>query len=85
MELELLKKRYGDRLILVGGIDCSQLLPLGTPDDIRREVQRAVRVAAPGGGFFIGSSSEVNPATPLENVLAFYEACREYGRYPVGG
>jgi uroporphyrinogen decarboxylase len=85
MELEPLKKRYGDRLILVGGIDCSQLLPLGTPDDIRREVKRAMQVAAPGGGFFIGSSSEVNPATPLENVLAFYEACHEYGRYPTGG
>lgn len=85
MELEPLKKRYGDRLILVGGIDCSQLLPLGTPDDIRQEVQRAMQVAAPGGGFFIGSSSEVNPATPLENVLAFYEACHEYGRYPIGG
>ncbi|MDW8321170.1 MAG: uroporphyrinogen decarboxylase family protein [Armatimonadota bacterium] len=85
MELETLKKRYGDRLVLVGGIDCSQLLPLGAPDDIRREVERAMQVAAPGGGFFIGSSSEINPATPLENVLAFYEACREYGRYPVGG
>lgn len=83
MELEPLKRRYGHRLILVGGIDCSQLLPLGTPEEIRREVQRAMRVAAPGGGFFIGSSSEVNPATPLENVLAFYEACHEYGKYPI--
>ncbi|GIV15996.1 MAG: hypothetical protein KatS3mg022_1431 [Armatimonadota bacterium] len=85
MELEPLKKRYGHRLILVGGIDCSQLLPLGTPEHIRREVKRAMQVAAPGGGFFIGSSSEVNPATPLENVLAFYEACHEYGKYPIGG
>lgn len=83
MELEPLKKRYGDRLVLVGGIDCSQLLPLGTPDDIRQAVQHAMQVAAPGGGLFIGSSSEVNPATPLENVLAFYQACHEYGRYPI--
>lgn len=83
MELEPLKRRYGHRLILVGGIDCSQLLPLGTPEQIRGAVQHAVQVAAPGGGFFIGSSSEVNPATPLENVLAFYEACRGYGRYPL--
>jgi len=83
MELAPLKKRYGDRLILVGGMDCSQLLPLATPEEIRQAVQQAMRVAAPGGGFFIGSSSEMNPATPLENVLAFYEACEEYGRYPV--
>ncbi|MCS6949702.1 MAG: uroporphyrinogen decarboxylase family protein [Armatimonadota bacterium] len=83
MELEPLKRRYGRRLILVGGIDCSQLLPLGTLEEIRRAVRHAMQVAAPGGGFFIGSSSEVNPATPLENVLAFYEACREYGKYPL--
>lgn len=83
MELKPLKKRYGNRLILVGGIDCSQLLPLGTPEEIRQAVQRAMQVAAPGGGLFIGSSSEINPATPLENVLAFYSACHEYGRYPI--
>jgi uroporphyrinogen decarboxylase len=83
MDLGVLKRRYGKNLILVGGIDCSQLLPLGTPEQIRQSVKEAMRVAAPGGGFFIGSSSEIVPATPLENVLAFYEACREYGRYPI--
>jgi hypothetical protein len=83
MTLEGLRKRYGSRLILVGGMDCSQLLPLGTPGEIRAAVRDAMRVAAPGGGLFIGSSSEIVPATPLENVLTFYEACREYGRYPI--
>lgn len=83
MDLCELKRRYGKRLILVGGIDCSVLLPLGTPQQIRQAVKEAVRIAAPGGGFFIGSSSEITPATPLENVLAFYEACRTFGRYPM--
>jgi len=83
MDLELLKKRWGDKLILVGGMDCSQLLPLGTPEEIREKVKWALRVAAPGGGFFIGSSSEIVPATPLENVLAFYQAIHEFGRYPI--
>lgn len=81
MDLAVLKKRYGEDLVLVGGIDCSQLLPLGTVGDIRRQVERAMEVAGRGGGFFIGSSSEIVPATPLENVLAFYDACREFGRY----
>ncbi len=84
MDLERLKKRYGSRLILVGGIDCSLLLPLGTPQEIREAVRRAMEVAGRGGGFFIGSSSEITPATPLENVLVFYQACRKLGRYPVG-
>ena len=83
MELGVLRRRYGKNLILVGGIDCSQLLPLGTPEHIREGVKEAMRVAAPGGGFFIGSSSEIVPATPVENILAFYAACQEFGKYPI--
>ncbi|MGB9607463.1 MAG: uroporphyrinogen decarboxylase family protein [bacterium] len=83
MDLELLKRKWGDKLILVGGIDCSQLLPLGTPEEIREKVKWAIKVAAPGGGFFIGSSSEIVPSTPLENVLTFYQAIHEFGKYPI--
>ncbi|MBC7327163.1 hypothetical protein H5T87_03490 [bacterium] len=83
MDLELLKKKWGDKLILVGGIDCSQLLPLGTPEEIREKVKWALKVAGPGGGFFIGSSSEIVPSTPLENVLTFYQAIHEFGKYPI--
>jgi hypothetical protein len=83
MTLAALRQRYGRRLILVGGIDCSQLLPLGTPAQIREAVRDALAAAAPGGGLFIGSSSEITPSTPAENVLAFYDACRTDGRYPI--
>lgn len=83
MDIGALKRRYGKNLLLVGNVDCSQLLPLGTPDDIRSTVKETLRAAGHGGGLFIGSSSEIVPATPLENVLTFFEACREYGRYPL--
>jgi uroporphyrinogen decarboxylase len=78
-----LKRRYGDRLILVGGIDCSQTLPLGSVDDVRAAVRDLLDTCGRGGGLFIGSSSEIVPATPVENIHAFYDACREFGRYPL--
>jgi uroporphyrinogen decarboxylase len=78
-----LKRRYGDRLILVGNVDCSQVLPLGTVEDVRRAVRECLAAAGHGGGLFIGSSSEIVPATPVENIFAFYEACREFGSYPL--
>jgi uroporphyrinogen decarboxylase len=83
MDIGFLKKKYRNRLILVGNVDCSQVLPLGTPEDIERAVKECLRAAAPGGGHFIGSSSEVTPSTPLENVLAFYRAIHEWGTYPI--
>jgi uroporphyrinogen decarboxylase len=83
MDIGVLKRRYGKRLILVGNVDCSVVLPLGTREEVVRATRACLRAAAPGGGHFIGSSSEITPATPLENVLAFYETCRNDGRYPI--
>ena len=83
MDIAHLKRRYGRRLILVGNVDCSQTLPLRSVAAVREAVRRCVRAASAGGGHFIGSSSEITPATPLQNVLAFYDACREFGRYPL--
>ena len=84
MDVGHVKREYGRDLILVGGVDCSQVIPLGTPETIRREVKKILREGADGGGMFIGSSSEIVPATPLENIYAFYDACKEFGRYPLG-
>lgn len=83
MDIGLLKRRYGKRLVLVGNVDCT-LIALGTREQIVAAVKECLRQAAPGGGHFIGSSTEILPITPLENVLTFYEACRTYGRYPRG-
>ncbi|MDH7602866.1 MAG: uroporphyrinogen decarboxylase family protein [Armatimonadota bacterium] len=83
MDIAFLKKEYGRHLVLVGGVDCSQLLPRGTVDEVVRATREIIRIAAPGGGFFVGSSSEIVPTTPVENILAFYETCREAGKYPI--
>jgi len=82
-DIAALKQRYGRDLILVGGIDCSQLLPFGSVTEIREGVRQLLRDAGRGGGLFIGSSSEIVPATPVPSIFAFYEACRELGRYPL--
>jgi uroporphyrinogen decarboxylase len=83
MDIGLLKRRYGNKLIMVGNVDCSQVLPLGSVEDVIEATKECIRLASPGGGHFIGSSSEIVPSTPLENVLAFYDACRKYGSYPI--
>lgn len=83
MDVAFVKREYGKDLILVGGVDCSQVIPLGTPETIRAEVKKILSEGARNGGMFIGSSSEIVPATPLENIYAFYDACKEFGRYPL--
>jgi len=38
---------------------------------------------APGGGFIISPSHNIQPDTPIENILAFYQSAKEYGKYPI--
>ena len=64
MDIGLLKRRYGSKLVLVGNVDCSQLLPFGTRDEIRNAVKACLRAASPGGGHFINSSTQVLPSHP---------------------
>ncbi len=83
MDIGLLKKRYGKNLVLVGNVDCSQTLPLGSVEDVVEATKQCLRDAGHGGGLLIGSSSEIVPSTPVENILAFYETCRTWGQYPL--
>lgn len=83
MDIGQVKKDYGDRLSLVGNIDCSFLLVSGTESEIRQNVRDTIRIAAPGGGYIISSSNTIHPGVKPENYLAMARAAREFGRYPV--
>lgn len=76
-DLGQFKERFGARLTFWGGVDTQQLLPFGTPDDIRREARRVIRLLGKGGGHIIGPSQEVMKDVPLANVVALIETIVE--------
>jgi hypothetical protein len=77
-----LKKTFGDVLAFWGGgIDTQRTLPFGTPEQVREEVRERIKVFGAGGGFVFTPVHNVQARTPVENILAVYEAVREYGRY----
>jgi hypothetical protein len=71
MDVADLYRRY-PHLFMAGAIDVSQLLPLGTPDQVRETVHRTIDAA--GGRLMVGSSTELNNKVPLENYVALREA-----------
>jgi len=81
MNVGKVKEKYGDRLVLLGGIDCSQILPLGSPQDVEKAVIEAIGEGAPGSGFCLGSSSEIRAGTPLVNAATMFKTAARYGRY----
>jgi len=71
MDLGEVKRLYGDRIFIAGGIDISQLMANGTPEQVRRVCRDAIRIASPG--YFIGSTTELDNGSRLENILAMWE------------
>jgi uroporphyrinogen-III decarboxylase len=79
MEPGALKERYGERLVFWGGgVDTQQVLPFGTPAEVREQVLGRCEIFAPGGGFVFNAIHNVQAGTPVENVVAMVDAVREF-------
>jgi uroporphyrinogen decarboxylase len=83
MDIGEVKRKYGDRVCVVGNIDCAELLTFGTPAEVRAAVRECIHVASPGYGHIICSSNVVHEGVPAENYKAMLEAAREFGNYPI--
>ena len=83
MDLRLLKARYGDKILFNGAIDSQHVLVAGTPASVRQAVRDVFAIMAPGGGYIAGASHDfILEETPVENVVAMFDAVEEFGRYP---
>ena len=78
-----IKAEFGDRLCFLGGVDSQHLLREGTPGQVTAEVQQRLRELGPGGGYVLAPSHNIGDDVPLENVLAFFDAARDYCAYPL--
>jgi uroporphyrinogen decarboxylase len=82
MDTKELKRRFGKDLTFYGGgVDTQQVLPRGTPQEVRDEVHRRIDDLAPGGGFIFNTVHNIQADVPPENIVAMWEALREYGTY----
>lgn len=77
-DIASLKRDFGRDLCLWGGVSNHDLV-IQKPDEIRRQAKESIDACAPGGGFIFGSSHSITVSTPLENIVAMFEAA---GRHP---
>jgi uroporphyrinogen decarboxylase len=69
-----IKKRYGRKLSLFGGVCVQRLMPYGSPQEITSVVGRLVAECGRGGGYIVAPAHHIQADTSLENLKAFYEA-----------
>ncbi len=82
MDLARLKADFGGRLLFNGAVDSHHLLIEGTPESVREGTRQVLDIMKPGGGYVAGASHDsILEETPLENVLAMFDAIREFGLY----
>jgi uroporphyrinogen decarboxylase len=71
-----IKKQFGTQLCFYGGVSVQQLLPYGTPAQIRDEVKRLMQEVGQGGGFIVAPSHDMPGDIPVENIVAFIDTVR---------
>ena len=81
MEPERLMAEFGGKIVFWGGgCDTQEVLPLGTPEQVREHVRRNIEVFSSGqGGYVFTQVHNIQPDVPVENVAAMLEAAYEYG------
>lgn len=74
MDPQILKEKFGDRITFWGGIDTHHILPHGSPQMVREEVQRIIRIFGKGGGYVLASVHNLQDDVPSENVVEMLQA-----------
>jgi uroporphyrinogen decarboxylase len=79
MDPKHLKKTYGDRFVFWGGgCDTRRVLPLGTPLEVRSNVESLLSIWSPGGGYVFQQVHNILADVPPENIVAMFEAVHAF-------
>ncbi|NQT52670.1 hypothetical protein HQ576_11490, partial [bacterium] len=82
MDLRRLKERYGDRVTLLGNLDCGNTLSFGSTDDVRRHTIECLEAGMGRGGHILCASNAITASVSLENYLALVGAYRDFFGLP---
>jgi len=76
------KAKSGKPLLLIGSIQVSTTLAFGTVEAVKKDVERCINLAMEGrggGGYILGTDTNISPDVPPENIFAMYEHGQTYG------
>jgi uroporphyrinogen decarboxylase len=83
IDLAEVKRTHGHRLALMGNLHTTDVMLLGSVEDVRRESLKALRAAGEGGGFILSTGDQCGRDTPDANLFEMVNTAREFGAYPL--
>ncbi len=84
MGADELKKEYGQDIVFWGGgVDTQHELMFGTPEEVRTQVLKHCEIFGRDGGFVFNTVHNIQGNTPVQNVVALFDALHEFNRVHV--
>jgi len=78
MDFDKIYSLYGNQIAFKGTIGTQTTMPFGSTDDVKNVVKHNLDLAGDKGGLFVCPTHMIEPEVPLENILAYMEACKNY-------
>jgi uroporphyrinogen decarboxylase len=75
MDVEFCQREYGKHLSFWGGLGSQSTIPLGTPEDNRKDARRMLDLFA-DGGYILAPAGAAPTETPVENIAAIVDEAR---------
>ena len=69
-------------MLFNGAVNSHHVLIKGNPHTVREQTREVLKTMKPGGGYVAGASHDtILEETPVENVVAMFDAVAEFGAY----
>lgn len=79
MDRNILKQKYGSRLVFWGGgVDTQHLLPEGTPEQVYDQAKECLGIFSKNGGYVFNTIHNIVPGVSAANVDALARAVRDF-------
>jgi uroporphyrinogen decarboxylase len=83
MDIGAVQEKYMDRIVVMGGIDCGDLLTNKSDNDVIEETKQLLKNVSFKGRHIVSSSNTIHPKVKPENYLAMVNTVKKYGTYPI--
>ena len=81
MDIFEVKKKYMEKICVIGNVDCIKTLCTGTEKEVENEVINLIEGLREFPGFMIASSNSIHDGVKIENFLKMIETAKSIGRY----
>ncbi|MEK6794062.1 MAG: uroporphyrinogen decarboxylase family protein [Spirochaetota bacterium] len=72
-DVNKIKKQYGDTLSFFGGMSIQNILPFGTPEEVKAGTRKLIKEIGRSGGYICSPAHYVPGDVPVDNMLAMLD------------